>query len=185
MIIEITRPRGQSVTVELGQAIKVIEKYQAMMTLGFKWSKCRIACWKDLQALEQQKNWEVGFEFGEPRLMQNDIKEIIQRRVEQRRRTRHENYVKQINALAGLKELTQVNHLNIYNTSPQYRGREIVPTVGRIVKVKLQMSPYDVSNFAREMQALVKKYSRTQVKRGWTPSAPAEVAERYLKRIKT
>lgn len=185
MNIEITRPRGQSVIVTLGQAQEVLEKYQSMMTLGFKWSKCRIACWKDFEALEQQKNWEVCFDFSEPRLMQHDIKESIQRQVEQRRRKRHENYVKQVNALAGFKELTQVNHLNIYNTSPNYRGREIVPTVGRIVKVKLQMSPYDVTNFARDMQVLIKKYSRTQVKRGWSPHTPAEVAERYLKRIKT
>lgn len=181
MNINIVRPRGKSVIVELGAAIEVIKKYQAAMTLGYNWSKSRISCWKEFEQLRvdptpAKSDFEV--EFDQPAALYNAIGLKIQRWVEHRRYLKTAQYNQNIQNIIGAE--TQIKTL-----PESYRNGTRQPNVGRCVKIELLMSPYDVTNFAREMAALVKKYNRNTVRRGWAPKTPQEITQRYLAKYKT
>jgi hypothetical protein len=152
-----------------------------MLTLGFTWPKSRISCWKALEELALEPvpaQYDFDVDFKEPAAMWNDIGLTIESIVQRRR------YIKDNKHHQNIRNILGTNQMQITTQRDVWRNGAWSKTVGRQVKVELLMSPYDMTNFAREMSALVKKYDRNKVRRGWAPKTPPEIAQRYLNKYK-
>lgn len=171
MLICINRKKGNQVIAELGDVVKVIQKYQGFATLGMNYQKFRVAMFKEFQE-HQVVSDEYYLEtmLAHPEVMFNDIKHTLKAIVENKRFGANNRRNMELNYdLRG----SELRSLKAYHNEKD-----------RTLSLSVRLSSYDVEPFLAEFRILTKKYGRSGVvKRGWKRRSPGEIIQRYLNKF--
>lgn len=184
MRVEICRPRGQTVVVDLGQALQVFEKYQNYLTLGSTWNKNRLSCWRDLAELDAHTGAFLSVEFCDPEKFRQRVEGTLENYQFRKKHQRTCKINDQLSQQVGL------DHNSKFDLQPDRFN-----DYARNISIRMSVGSYAVNEFAQEFEQLVKRYQAPQPKRGakitkkqkksgWARPSAKEIIERYLNKIK-
>lgn len=187
MNIEIQRPRGSTVIVDLGQFRKVSKQYQAYLTLApGNWPKIRLDMWKQLQKLEQKTDSTVSINYADPREMECQLRSQLETQHSRRNRTRKD--------FISVLDDQIMAALGKPNQEPKYRntilhrlgaGNKNVNERNRILDLRVIVKPHDLAAFVNDITPILKKYYRKgNPKRSWSEQYPIDwIIDRYFRMI--